>query len=85
MLMIKVEFFKASMFGELALKFIHTSAEHVSEIQVILKEFWYKFLPKGKIKWMDDADDREQELCSWMHTINNYFNYSTLPTKFVVV
>jgi hypothetical protein len=41
MLMIKVEFFKASMFGELALKFINTSAEHVnsSEIQMILKEF----------------------------------------------
>lgn len=41
MLVIKVEFFKASMFGKLALKFIHTSVEHSnsSEIQMILKEF----------------------------------------------
>ena len=41
MLMIKVEFFKTSVFGKLALKFIHTSATHVnsSEIQMILEEF----------------------------------------------
>jgi hypothetical protein len=51
------------MFGELALKFIHTSAEHVSEIQMILKEFWCKFLPKGKIKWMGD-----KQLCRWQRT-----------------
>ena len=39
--MIKVEICKASVFGELALKFIHTSAEHFNsrQMKMILKEF----------------------------------------------
>ena len=64
MLMIKVEFFKASMFGELALKLIHTSAEYVncSQIEMILKEFWFKF------KYLSSCqkhNNREQELRRW--------------------
>jgi hypothetical protein len=40
MLLIKVEFIRASMFEELALKLIHTSTEHgnCSETEMILKE-----------------------------------------------
>jgi len=62
--MIKVEFFKASMFGELAPKFIHTYAEHVncSQIEMILNEFWFKF------KYLSSCqkhNNREQELRRW--------------------
>ena len=39
--MIKVEFCKAYVFGELALKFIHTPAEHFNsrQMKMILKNF----------------------------------------------
>ena len=52
--MIKVDFYKASLFGELVLKFIET----------ILKEFWFKFkyLSSGQ-----KHNNKEQELCRWIH------------------
>jgi len=64
--LIKVQFCKASVFGELALKFIHTSVEYFNsrQMKMILKEFWFKFkyLSSGQ-----KHNNKEQELCRWIH------------------
>jgi len=81
--MIKVEFCKASVFGELALKFIHTPAEHFNsrQMKMILKNFdsnssiWV--LAKSTITKNKSYADGS--------TMNNYFSYSTLTNVFVAV